>query len=58
MKHPVTGRFMAGDCERDCLEHCAGLCGVAMSDGLTPDPSRVSNGPMPAATAANAKENA
>jgi hypothetical protein len=20
-------RFMAGDCERDCLEHCAGLCG-------------------------------
>jgi hypothetical protein len=27
MRHKVTGRFMAGDCERDCLEHCAGLCG-------------------------------
>lgn len=29
MRHPVTGRFMAGDCERDCIEHCAGLCGVS-----------------------------
>jgi hypothetical protein len=28
MRHPVTGRFMAGDCERDCLEHCAGPCGA------------------------------
>lgn len=28
-RHPVTGRFMAGDCERDCLEHCAGLCGAS-----------------------------
>jgi hypothetical protein len=26
-RHPVTGRFMSGDCERDCEEHCAGLCG-------------------------------
>ena len=28
LRHPITGRYMAGDCERDCLEHCAGLCGV------------------------------
>ncbi len=34
MRHPITGRYMAGDCERDCLEHCAGLCGVAMSDAV------------------------
>jgi hypothetical protein len=27
-RHPVTGRFLAYDCERDCLEHCAGLCGA------------------------------
>lgn len=27
-RHPVTGRFMAGDCEQDCLEHCADLCGA------------------------------
>jgi len=27
-RHPITGRFLAYDCERDCLEHCAGLCGV------------------------------
>jgi hypothetical protein len=27
-RHPITGRFMAHDCERDCLKHCAGLCGV------------------------------
>jgi hypothetical protein len=27
-RHPRTGRFMAGDCERDCLDHCAGPCGV------------------------------
>lgn len=28
MRHHVTGRFMAGDCEKDCIEHCAGLCGA------------------------------
>lgn len=28
MRHPVTGRFMAGDYEIDCIEHCAGPCGV------------------------------
>jgi hypothetical protein len=28
MRHPITGRFMSGDCERDCLTACAGLCGV------------------------------
>jgi hypothetical protein len=33
LHHPATGRFMAGDCERDCLERCAGLCGV---DSLAP----------------------
>jgi hypothetical protein len=27
-RHPVTGRFLAFDCERDCLDYCAGLCGV------------------------------
>jgi hypothetical protein len=27
-RHPITGWYMAGDCERDCLEHCAGLCGT------------------------------
>jgi hypothetical protein len=27
-RHPVTGRFLAYDCEIDCLEHCAGLCGA------------------------------
>ena len=31
LRHPVTGRFMAGDCERDCLEHCAGLCGAVVN---------------------------
>ena len=31
MRHPVTGRYMAGDCERDCLTACAGLCGVESS---------------------------
>jgi hypothetical protein len=29
LRHPVTGRYMSGDCERDCLEHCAGLCGAS-----------------------------
>lgn len=31
-RHPITGRFLAFDCETDCQEHCAGLCGVGMSD--------------------------
>jgi hypothetical protein len=31
-RHRVTGRFLAFDCEVDCLEHCAGLCG-AFNDG-------------------------
>lgn len=39
MRHPITGRFMAGDCERDCLEHCAGICGA---DG----PRNVSDNPL------------
>jgi hypothetical protein len=26
-RHPITGRFLAHDCEIDCLEHCALLCG-------------------------------
>ena len=26
-RHPITGRFLAFDCEVDCQEHCAGLCG-------------------------------
>lgn len=26
-RHPKTGRFLAYDCEIDCQEHCAGLCG-------------------------------
>ena len=26
-RHPRTGRFLAHDCEVDCLVHCAGLCG-------------------------------
>lgn len=25
LRHPVTRRFIAGDCERDCLEDCAGF---------------------------------
>lgn len=28
LRHPVTGRFLAGDCERDCQERCAGFCGA------------------------------
>jgi hypothetical protein len=28
-RHPRTGRFLAHDCEVDCLVHCAGLCGSA-----------------------------
>jgi hypothetical protein len=32
MRHPITGRFMSGDCERDCLEHCAGPCGAFTED--------------------------
>jgi hypothetical protein len=32
MRHPVTGRFMAGDCERDCQQHCAGLWGACAPD--------------------------
>lgn len=31
-RHPVTGRFLAYDCEIDCQEHCAGLCGVVFDD--------------------------
>lgn len=27
-RHPITGRWLAHDCEIDCLEHCAGLCGA------------------------------
>lgn len=27
-RHPVTGRFLAYDCEIDCQQHCARLCGV------------------------------
>ena len=27
-RHPITGRFMAFDCEVDCQKYCAGLCGV------------------------------
>lgn len=42
-RHPVTGRFLAFDCEIDCLEHCAGLCGEAMTlppiDGLEIPPT-------------------
>jgi hypothetical protein len=30
-RHPVTGRFLAFDCEVDCLSACAGLCGAAPS---------------------------
>lgn len=26
-RHPTTGRFLAYDCEVDCLQRCAGLCG-------------------------------
>ena len=26
-RHPHTGRFLAFDCEKDCLTRCAGLCG-------------------------------
>jgi hypothetical protein len=26
-RHPTTGRWLAFDCETDCLERCAGLCG-------------------------------
>jgi hypothetical protein len=29
-RHPITGRFLAFDCETDCLQHRAGLCGEAM----------------------------
>jgi hypothetical protein len=32
LRHPVTGRFMAGDCERDCQKHCAGICGVSTEE--------------------------
>jgi hypothetical protein len=27
-RHPRTGRFLAHDCEVDCLAYCAGLCGA------------------------------
>lgn len=27
-RHPITGRWLTFDCETDCQEHCAGLCGV------------------------------
>ena len=26
-RHPITGRFLAHDCEVDCQAHCALLCG-------------------------------
>lgn len=26
-RHPITGRYLAFDCETDCQDHCAGLCG-------------------------------
>jgi hypothetical protein len=29
-RHPVTGRFLAFDCEIDCQDHCAGLCGAVL----------------------------
>ena len=31
-RHPVTGRFLAFDCEIDCQKHCAGLCLETMID--------------------------
>jgi hypothetical protein len=37
-RHPITGRFLAFDCEVDCLEHCAGLCGVGwLGELVAPD---------------------
>lgn len=32
-RHPVTGRWLAYDCETDCLTACAGLC---EGSGLAP----------------------
>jgi hypothetical protein len=31
-RHPITGRFLAHDCEIDCQDHCAGLCGWVDQD--------------------------
>lgn len=31
-RHPVTGRFLAHDCEVDCLVACTGECGVFALD--------------------------
>ena len=38
-RHPITGRFLAFDCEIDCLEHCAGLCGAFTDDWESGEPS-------------------
>jgi hypothetical protein len=35
-RHPVTGRFLAHDCEIDCQEHCAGLCGSSLDPDHEP----------------------
>ena len=31
-RHPYTGRFLAHDCEVDCLTVCAGLCGTVLGE--------------------------
>lgn len=36
-RHPITGRFLAFDCEIDCQEHCAGLCGNMAFDSMEED---------------------
>jgi len=36
LRHPVTGRFMSGDCEQDCLTACAGLCGTGFGPPTSP----------------------
>ena len=41
-RHPITGRFLAFDCEVDCLDHCAGLCGAFTDEQAFDEPSTAS----------------
>jgi hypothetical protein len=43
-RHPVTGRFLAHDCEVDCLDHCAGLCGAQSEPTPTAARQEVADG--------------